>query len=78
VSISLAAPDGSFEGEIADDGRGFDLREARSNGDGPRGLGLLGMQERVAQCGGQLQIFTEPGTGTRIRIHIPIPEVTCG
>jgi signal transduction histidine kinase len=78
VSISLAAPNGAFEGEIADDGRGFDLREARSNGDGPRGLGLLGMQERVAQCGGQLQIFTEPGTGTRIQIHIPIPEVTCG
>ncbi len=78
VSISLAAPNGSFEGEIADDGRGFDLREARSNGDGPRGLGLLGMQERVAQCGGQLQIFTAPGAGTRIRIHIPIPEVTNG
>ncbi|HLB47249.1 MAG TPA: HAMP domain-containing protein [Anaerolineales bacterium] len=78
VCVSLAARDGAFEGEIADDGRGFDLREARSNGDGPRGLGLLGMQERVAQCGGQLQIFTEPGTGTRIQIYIPIPEVTCG
>ena len=78
VSISLAALNGSFEGEIADDGRGFDLREVRSNGHGPRGLGLLGMQERVAQCGGQLQIFTAPGNGTRIRIHIPIPEVTNG
>jgi len=78
VCVSLAARDGAFEGEIADDGRGFDLREARSNGDGPRGLGLLGMQERVAQCGGRLEVFSRPGAGTRIRIHIPIPVVTNG
>ncbi|HKZ83780.1 MAG TPA: histidine kinase [Anaerolineae bacterium] len=74
VCVSLAARDGSFEGEIADDGRGFDLREVQANGHGPRGLGLRGMEERVAQCGGALDILSQPGAGTRIRIRIPLRE----
>ncbi len=78
VRISLAARDGAFEGEISDNGRGFDLHEVQANGGGPRGLGLLGMQERVAQCGGRLEVFSRPGAGTQIRIRIPIPETACG
>lgn len=74
VSVSLAACDGSFEGEIVDDGRGFDIDAVREDGQGPRGLGLLGMKERVAQIGGTLEIFSQSGTGTRIRINIPLPE----
>jgi len=78
VCIWLAARDGTFEGEINDNGRGFDLHEVRANGGGPRGLGLLGMQERVAQCGGRLEVFSQPGAGTRIWIRIPIPEAARG
>ena len=77
VCISLAARNGVFEGKIADDGRGFDLHEVQANGGGPRGLGLLGMQERVAQWGGRLEIIARPGTGTRIHICLPIPEMAC-
>ena len=73
VCVSLAVRDGSFEGEIADDGQGFDLREVQANGLGPRGLGLRGMEERVAQCGGTFDILSQPGAGTRIRIRIPLP-----
>ena len=78
VYVSLAARDGSFEGEIADDGQGFDLHEVQTNGYGPRGLGLLGMKERVAQCGGTLDIVSRPGAGTRIQIRIPLPEADGG
>ncbi len=78
VFVSLAVRDGSFEGEIGDDGRGFDLREVRTDGHGPHGLGLLGMEERVAQCGGTLDILSRPGAGTRIRIRIPLPEADSG
>ena len=74
VRISLAATDGMFEGEVVDNGQGFDLQTVGANGQGPRGLGLLGMQERVAQCGGSLEILSRPGDGTRLRIHIPLPE----
>lgn len=81
VRVSLAVRDGMFEGEIADDGRGFDLEDVqalqRGRADGecsPRGLGLLGMQERVAQCSGALEIHTRPGAGTRLLIRVPLPK----
>ena len=74
VRMSLAACDGEFEGEIVDDGRGFDPQTIRPDGHSGRGLGLLGMQERVAQCGGTLEIVSRPGAGTRLRIKIPLPE----
>jgi len=44
------------------------------NENNPRGLGLLGMQERVAQCDGQLEILSSLGQGTKIRIRIPLME----
>ena len=74
VRMSLAACDGEFEGEIVDDGRGFDPQTIRPDGHSGRGLGLLGMQERVAQCGGTLEIVSRPGAGARLRIKIPLPE----
>ncbi|MBI3764770.1 MAG: HAMP domain-containing protein [Chloroflexi bacterium] len=74
VRLSLTVRDGSFDGEIADDGSGFDPTEVQVNGHGRRGLGLLGMQERVAQCGGALEIRSSPGAGTRIRVRIPLLE----
>jgi signal transduction histidine kinase len=78
VRIALARRDGVFEGEIVDDGQGFDPQAVHMDGKSPRGLGLLGMQERVAQCGGQLEIISRRGGGTRLRIHIPIEEAACG
>ena len=50
---------------IQDDGHGFDV--ARS-----RGLGLLGMEERVAHLGGTLQLVSEPGSGTLISVVLPL------
>ncbi len=49
---------------IQDDGRGFDVRS--------RGLGLLGMEERVAHLGGTLQLKSEPGSGTLISVVLPL------
>ena len=76
VSVSLAARAGSFEGTVVDDGRGFDVAEARGNGDGPRGLGLAGMGERVAQLGGRLDVVSGRGAGTHVHIVVPLPEAT--
>jgi signal transduction histidine kinase len=51
--------------EIIDDGVGFDRRALNS------GFGLRGMQERVQMLGGQIQIASTPGLGTRIQVKIP-------
>jgi signal transduction histidine kinase len=78
VRIRLSIHEGIFESEVQDDGRGFDPQAVNMDGDNPRGLGLLGIKERVSQCGGQLEIISHPGSGTQIRIRIPLSEVNSG
>ena len=59
--------------EIEDDGVGFEpalVAHPRETGEG---LGLLGMRERLALLGGQLEIESEPGSGTRIIATAPLP-----
>jgi len=70
VSVSLSQKDGTFNMEIADDGSGFDLDSAQESG----GLGLRGMQERVAQLGGHFKIESQPGQGTRIYVTVDINQ----
>ena len=52
-----------------DDGIGFDTQIV---GKDRRSLGLLGMRERASLLGGTFQLRSKPGTGTRIRIEIPL------
>ena len=57
---------------IADDGQGFDLREAAARAKGGQHLGLWSMRERVEQLGGRLQIDSQPGSGTTIQASVPL------
>ena len=53
---------------VRDNGVGFDKKTVR-------GLGLLGMEERVRRLGGKLTIESELGTGTNIQAELPLAEV---
>lgn len=55
---------------VTDDGVGFDLR-AVTGRNGRRGLGLLGIRERVEILGGQAQFLTAPGRGTKLTMALP-------
>lgn len=77
IEITLACKNGLFKGILADDGRGFEPQALQLNGQRTRGLGLLGMHERISQCGGQMEIDSAPDRGTRIDISIPIRKVLC-
>jgi PAS domain S-box-containing protein len=66
--------DGGIVIEIADDGRGFDLAAVRGDALAGSGSGVLSMHERAELLGGQLTIESAPGTGTRVRAEIPIPD----
>jgi len=50
---------------VQDDGKGFDCGQVR-------GLGLLGMEERVTHLGGRFLLQSEPGHGAQLRIEIPL------
>jgi two-component system sensor histidine kinase UhpB len=64
-----AAPGGSAEASVTltvrDDGRGIDPQA-------PKGLGSLGMKERVEGLGGDYTIESERGRGTSLRVVIPL------
>jgi signal transduction histidine kinase len=66
--------------EIEDDGIGFDLSKLYlqpANARDRRGLGILGMKERALLIGGEMNIYSQPGKGTRMSVRIPLktPEV---
>jgi signal transduction histidine kinase len=56
---------------VRDNGAGFDIEEAITSKARPRGLGLLGMRERVELFDGSFSIRSSGKKGTEIRIRIP-------
>jgi two-component system NarL family sensor kinase len=52
---------------ISDDGRGFDLDQIP-----PGHFGLVGLNERVHLLGGRYSLQSTPGSGTVIRVQIPV------
>jgi len=56
--------------EVIDQGLGFDLQEASAAGDR---TGLSGIRERAAVLGGFLEVHSQLGQGTRLKVSLPIP-----
>jgi signal transduction histidine kinase len=69
AKVALAQDGQQIIVSVSDDGRGFETQRVR-------GLGLLGMEERVRRLGGRLTLHSQPGQGTRIRVELPLPPRT--
>lgn len=69
VEVALKRDSRSVVGTIKDDGCGFERSMQKG-----RGLGLLGMEERVRELGGGIRIESIRGKGTRIEFRLPSPE----
>jgi len=69
VSIRLAKYDTQVVLEIFDNGGGFEVAARQDKSDC---LGLYGMRERVLLLGGELDIRSAAGAGTKINVTIPI------
>jgi two-component system, NarL family, sensor histidine kinase DevS len=57
--------------EVADDGRGFDQSRVRLT----LGHGLSNMQTRARNVGGDVEITSEPDSGTTVLAWVPVPEI---
>ncbi len=69
IEMEFRFDDGRAELSIADDGVGF---VAAGEGDRPRGLGLLSLEERTRFLGGRFDLCTAQGRGVRISVSIPV------
>jgi signal transduction histidine kinase len=60
--------------EIEDDGHGFDPASVAVPGPSGRGLGLLGMRERLTMVGGTVEVISSADAGTRVILRVPFEE----
>jgi PAS domain S-box-containing protein len=67
-NVTLRGDGDAISLEVVDRGIGFDVRAHSS------GLGLLSMRERLALIGGGISIDSQPGHGTAVRVHVPLPH----
>jgi two-component system, NarL family, sensor kinase len=73
VRVTLDDHGGAFRLTVDDNGRGFStdtLDERVTDGH----VGLLSLAGLVAELGGQLDISSAPGTGTRVRVSVPVAD----
>ncbi len=65
VQVTIRQKPGRLSLTIQDDGKGFDPGRAR-------GLGLVGMTERVSQLNGNLKVDSVAGRGTSLHVDLPL------
>jgi PAS domain S-box-containing protein len=70
VTVAIEETDHAIGLIVHDNGHGF---AAASSG---KTFGLLGMRERIAMLGGQLEIDSQPDRGTRIVARIPLRKTS--
>jgi signal transduction histidine kinase len=67
IKVNVSRHDAYLDVSVMDDGIGFDPARRRD------GLGLRGIEERVKQLHGLMNIGGAPGTGTTLTIRLPLP-----
>jgi signal transduction histidine kinase len=67
VQIELKQNPGRLVLSVHDDGVGFDTENIR-------GLGMVGMKERLRQIGGTLRVTSHQGSGTTVVAEVPLPS----
>jgi signal transduction histidine kinase len=65
AKVTVAQVSDKITIEITDDGHGFDPKRQR-------GMGILGMEERVRRLGGALTIESAPGKGATVKAELPL------
>jgi len=69
IRISLYGRADWVQLSIQDDGVGFDPERASS-----KGLGLIGIQERVRELEGKVTVISQPQKGTILEVEVPVPN----
>lgn len=71
IGIVIDGTEDRMSVTVRDDGKGFDLKQASG-----RGLGLIGMEERIKKLGGTLSIASKQNGGTVLKVELPVVAET--
>ncbi len=77
LSIRVDRPD-LLEITVEDEGKGFKLQEIDKSSDNLAGFGLFSIRERLGIIDGAMEISTDPGKGTVVKLNIPLEERKTG
>ena len=66
VEVRLRTEGEALVAGVIDDGRGFDPASARA------GVGLSAMRERVEALGGEIEVQSPTGEGTKVTVRVPL------
>lgn len=69
VRVTLHGSSDRVSLTVQDDGKGFCPQSLTR-----RGLGLIGIEERVRELGGEVSVFSQPRKGTVLRAEVPLIE----
>lgn len=70
VEIRLHRHENQYVLQVRDNGKGFDCSVRKD-----KSFGLVGMQERAYMLGGKVEISSELGQGTMIKVYIPVNDI---
>jgi signal transduction histidine kinase len=73
VAIAVTQEKDLVSASIRDNGKGFPENRVHT-----RGLGLVGLEERVRALQGKLTVSSQDGAGTLIRVDLPVPRENHG
>ena len=71
-SVKVLTEGGFLIVEVADGGPGFISDAVPPAGDGTKGLGLIGLKDRISALGGELDIASNAGAGTRLKARFSL------
>ncbi|MBI1841303.1 MAG: hypothetical protein HYR88_10710 [Verrucomicrobia bacterium] len=78
VRVSLRVDERTFDLEVVDNGRGFEipqtLRSEGAPGSETSHHGIRNVRQRLSEMGGGYELSSEPGCGTRVRLLVPFPN----
>lgn len=73
ATILLSYQAGGLTLAVKDNGQGFAIKPPQA---GANGFGLPGMCDRASRLGGKMDIHSRQGTGTELRMSLPVPFKT--
>ncbi len=74
IQVSLDMGETAVRGGVEDNGAGFNVQEVLSTGSTTKAIGLVAQRERIEMLGGQFQIESGSGRGTRVTFEIPLGD----